>query len=233
MATLSSRPGRIGQFWRADWFVGVLVVLAVFMLHGLTDFFGTLERRYYDFASTSTSRQPSERIAVIAIDDQSIANIGRWPWPRDVQAKLIDQLSAAKVKTIVNTTLCFEPQTDRGMVYIRKMKDLLADPALVPNAASEPLAKVIADAEVALDTDALLAASMTTAANVLVPSVFTTGVPQGRPDNPLPAYALKSSVEEPNGFSVPALRGQQPIEVVGAAAAGIVSTSSRVRIFFR
>ena len=221
MATLSSRPGRIGQFWRADWFVGVLVVLAVFMLHGLTDFFGTLERRYYDFASTSTSRQPSERIAVIAIDDQSIANIGRWPWPRDVQAKLIDQLSAAKVKTIVNTTLFFEPQTDRGMVYIRKMKDLLADPALVPNAASEPLAKVIADAEVALDTDALLAASMTKAANVLVPSVFTTGVPQGRPDNPLPAYALKSSVEEPNGFSVPALRGQQPIEVVGAAAAGI------------
>ena len=75
----------------------------------MTDFFGTLERRYYDFASTSTSRQPSERIAIIAIDDQSIANIGRWPWPRDVQAKLIDQLAAAKAKTIVNTTLFFEP----------------------------------------------------------------------------------------------------------------------------
>ena len=221
MATLSSRPSKIGQFWRADWFVGVLVVLAVFMLHSVTDFFGTLERRYYDFASTSTSRQPSDRIAVIAIDDQSIANIGRWPWPRDVQAKLIDQLSAAKVKVIVNTTLFFEPQTDRGMIYIRKMKDLLADPALVPNAASEPLGKVIADAEVALDTDALLAASMTKAANVLVPSVFTTGVPQGRPDNPLPAYALKSAVDEPSGFSVPAFRGQQPIEVIGTAAAGI------------
>ena len=221
MATTLSGRGKGSQFWRTDWFVGILVILAVFMLHSFTDFFGTLERRYYDFASTSTSRQPSDRIAIIAIDDQSIANIGRWPWPRDVQAKLIDQLATAKAKTIVNTTLFFEPQTDRGMVYIRKMKDLLADPTLNPNGAFEPLGKVITDAEVALDTDAQLSASMTRAANVLVPSVFTTGMPQGRPDKPLPPYALKSAVDEPNGFSVPALRGQQPIEIIGAAAAGI------------
>ena len=221
MNTASKARSKRSQFWRTDWFVGVLVVSAVFILHGATDFFGTLERRYYDFASTTTSRQPSERIAIIAIDDQSIANIGRWPWPRDVQARLIDQLAAAKVKTIVNTTLFFEPQTDRGMVYIRKMKDLLGDPALGPNAASDQLGKVITDAEVALDTDALLAASMTKAANVLVPSVFTTGIPQGKPDNPLPAYALKSAVDEQGNFSVPAVRSQQPIEALGTAAAGI------------
>ena len=77
MATSSSKRR---QFWRADWFVGVLVVLAVLGLHAATDFFGTLERRYYDFANTSTSRQPSNRIAIIAIDDQSIANIGRRPF---------------------------------------------------------------------------------------------------------------------------------------------------------
>jgi len=221
LAISANGRGRGSHFWRADWFVGVLVVLAVFLLHSFTDFFGTLERRYYDFASTSTSRQPSERIAIIAIDDQSIANIGRWPWPRDVQANLIDQLAAAKAKTVVNTTLFFEPQTDRGMVFIRKMKDLLADPALAPGVASEQMGKIITDAEVALDTDAKLAASMVRAGNVLVPSVFTTGAPQGRPDNPLPAYALKSAVDDPNGFSVPAVRGQQPIEVIGVAAAGI------------
>ena len=212
---------KLRQFWRADWFVGVLVVLAVLFLHGLTDFFGTLERRYYDFASTSTARQPSDRIAIIAIDDQSIANIGRWPWPRDVQAKLIDQLASAKAKTIVNTTLFFEPQTDRGLVFIRKMKEVLGDPAVAQSGINEQLGKVIADAEVALDTDAILAASMSKAGNVLVPSVFTLGAPQGRPDNQLPAYALKSAVDEPNNFSVPALRGQQPIEIIGTAAAGI------------
>lgn len=215
---------KLSQFWRADWFVGVLVVLAVLFLHGLTDFFGTLERRYYDYASTSTSRQPSDRIAIIAIDDQSIANIGRWPWPRDVHAQLIDQLSAAKAKTIAHTAFFFEPQTDRGLVFIRKIKEALGpavDPAATQSGLPEQLGKVIAEAEIALDTDAKLAASMTKAGNVLVPSVFSLGVPQGRPDNPLPAYALKSAVDELNGFSLPAVRGQQPIELIGAAAAGI------------
>lgn len=84
-----------GQHWRSDWFVGILVLLAVLLLNGVTDFFGTLERRYYDFSITSTVRQPSDRIAIIAIDDASIANIGRWPWPRDVHARLIDQLAAS------------------------------------------------------------------------------------------------------------------------------------------
>ncbi len=211
------------QFWRADWFVGVLVLLAVLALHAATDFFGTLERRYYDFASTSTSRQPSDRIAIIAIDDQSIANIGRWPWPRDVHAQLIDQLAAAKAKTIAHTAFFFEPQTDRGLVFIRKMKDALGplDPAAAQGGLTEQLGKVIAEAEVALDTDAKLAASMTKAGNVLVPSVFVLGEPQGKPDNPLPAYALKSAVEERNNFSLPAVRGQQPIEIIGSAAAGI------------
>ena len=65
-------------------------MLAVVFLQGTTDFFSTLERRYYDYASTETTRRPSDRIAIIAIDDQSIANIGRWPWPRDVHAQLID-----------------------------------------------------------------------------------------------------------------------------------------------
>jgi CHASE2 domain-containing sensor protein/tRNA A-37 threonylcarbamoyl transferase component Bud32 len=221
--TKSSR--KLSQFWRADWFIGVLVVLAVLFLHGLTDFFGTLERRYYDYASTSTSRQPSDRIAIIAIDDQSIANIGRWPWPRDVHAQLIDQLTAAKAKTIAHTAFFFEPQTDRGLVFIRKIKEALgpvADPAAPPQGGlPEQLGKVIAEAEIALDTDAKLAASMTKAGNVLVPSVFQLGVPQGRPDNPLPGYALKSAVDELNGFSLPAIRGQQPIELIGAAAAGI------------
>ncbi len=224
MATSSNKRG---QFWRADWFVGVLVVLAVLALHSATDFFATLERRYYDFASTSTSRQPSDRIAIIAIDDQSIANIGRWPWPRDVHAQLIDQLAAAKAKTIAHNAFFFEPQTDRGLVFIRKMKEALgpvgsrADPAIPQDSLNEQLGKVIAEAEIALDTDAKLAASMARAGNVLVPSVFVLGEPQGKPDSPLPAYALKSAVEESGGFSLPAIRGQQPIEIIGSSAAGV------------
>ena len=209
------------QFWRSDWFAAVLVILAIYFLNQFTDVFSTLERRYYDFASTTTSRQPSDRIAIIAIDDQSVANIGRWPWPRDIQAQMTDLLGSGKPKVIVNTTFFFEPQTDRGMAYIQKMKAVLSDPALEPSPTNAQLSNLIADAELALDTDSKLAASFTKAANVLIPSVFVLGQPQGKPDKPLPAYALKSAIDLNGDFAVPAVRGQQPIELLGNAAAGI------------
>jgi serine/threonine-protein kinase len=217
----TSSSAKRGQFWRADWFVAVLVVLAVFVLHQATDVFGTLERRFYDFASTSSGRQPSDRIAIIAIDDQSIANIGRWPWPRDVHAQLIDQLAAAKAKTIVQTVFFFEPQTDRGLQFIRKIKEALGPVQEGAGGQAEQLAKVIAEAEKAMDTDAQLAASMAKAGNVLVPSFFSLGEPQGNADKPLPGFALKSTIKETSGFSEPALRAQEPIDTIGAAAQGV------------
>ena len=222
MATKSS--SKRAQFWRADWFAGLAVVVAVLLLNSATDLIGTMERRFYDFASTSNARQPSDRVAIIAIDDQSIANIGRWPWSRDVHAKLIDQLAAAKAKTIVHTVFFVEPQVDRGLQFIRQMKSLLrpaSDAASDQAASNAALTKVIAEAEQALDTDAVLAASMKAAGNVLVPSVFALGDPQGNPDKPLPAYALKSAISEKNGFSMAAISGQQPIEIIGNAASAI------------
>lgn len=215
-----SFSSKSGVFWKADWFAGIAIVVAAVALHVATDFISTLERRFYDFASTSTSRQPSDRIAVIAIDDQSIANLGRWPWPRDIHAKLIDQLAAAKAKTIVHTAFFFEPQVDPGLVFIRKMKAALGGTPEAP-AANEQLNQLIAEAEVALDTDAVLAASIQKAGNVLLPSVYVLGEQQGKPDSPLPPYALASTLDEHNGFSVSAVRGQQPVASIGSVAAGI------------
>jgi serine/threonine-protein kinase len=217
--TKSSKT-KAGAFWRADWVAGVAILAVTVLLHFSTDFIGTLERRFYDFASTSTAHQPSDRIAVIAIDDQSIANIGRWPWPRDVHARLMDQLTAAKAKTVVQTVLFFEPQVDPGLQYIRQIKDALATSSEA-GAPNEQVAGLIAQAETALDTDTVLAASLQRAGNVLLPAVFTVGEPQGKADQPLPDYALKSALDDLDGFSVSAVRGQQPIPLLGNVAAGI------------
>ncbi len=215
-----SSSSKSGAFWRADWFAGVAIVIAVILLNQVTDFIGTLERRFYDFASTSTSRQPSDRIAVIAIDDQSIANLGRWPWSRDIHAKLIDQLAAAKAKTIVHTVFFSEPQVDPGLGFIRKMKAALGA-APDASAANEQLGALIAEAETALDTDAILSNSIKNAGNVLLPSYLVRGEQQGKPDNALPDFALKSALDDPNGFSVSAMRAQEPIDSLGNAAAGV------------
>ena len=97
-------------FWKADWFFGLVIVIAVFGFSRASGFIPGLERWAYDLGVTMTAKNPSDKLAVIAIDDQSIANIGRWPWPREVQAKLIDKLAAAKAKVIGNTVYFFEPQ---------------------------------------------------------------------------------------------------------------------------
>ena len=71
----------------------------------------------------ATSRNASDKIAVIAIDDTSLANIGRWPWSREVHAKMTDLLAGAKAKVIVNTVFFSEPQVDPGYAYITKLLD--------------------------------------------------------------------------------------------------------------
>ncbi|TFZ01968.1 CHASE2 domain-containing serine/threonine-protein kinase [Ramlibacter humi] len=212
-----SSTGKRRQFWRADWFIGAAIVVAVFVLWKATGLFEALERRFYDTASSQSSRQPSDRIAVIAIDDQSIANIGRWPWPRDVHAELIDKLAAAKAKTIVYNSFFFEPQTERGLVIVRKIKEALGAGA----DSNEAIAKLMAEAEQSLDTDAKLAASMAKAGNVIVPSVFVLGEPQGKPDKELPAGVARNAVADKDSFSLPAVRGQYPLDAIGNAAAGV------------
>lgn len=48
-------------------------------------------------------------IVVLAIDDQSLQRIGRWPWPRSVMAGAIDQLSQAKPRAIGLDIIYAEP----------------------------------------------------------------------------------------------------------------------------
>ena len=104
--------GKAG-FWKSDWFLGVAAAVAMVFLHG-TETLQSLERKVYDLGVQSSSRTPSDRIAVIAIDDRSVANIGRWPWPRDIHARLTDLLAGAQAKVIGNTVFFYEPEIGAG-----------------------------------------------------------------------------------------------------------------------
>ena len=112
------------DFWAADWFFALVIAIAIFVLNLVTGSFSGLETKAYDWGVQLTSKQPSDKVAVIAIDDQSIANIGRWPWPRDVHAAMIDKLAGAKAKVIGNSIFFFEPQQDPGLLYITKMLEI-------------------------------------------------------------------------------------------------------------
>ena len=65
--------------WRSNWLLALLVTVGVFLLYKSTNGIEGLERRFYDATSTQIERKAASNIAVIAIDEASIANIGRWP----------------------------------------------------------------------------------------------------------------------------------------------------------
>lgn len=170
----------------------------------------------YDMATRITTPPPLPEIAIIGIDDISLKTLGPWPWPRDVHARLIDDLAAAGAKTIVLTSPFTEPQSDRGLAYIRQMRSALARASDAPPLAAE-LDRVAVEAEKMLDTDARLAASIQRAGNVFLASRYTlAGIA-----TPLPAHERRSTLADPGAFAMPVQSAQHPIATLGAVAAGV------------
>ncbi|MDP3537094.1 MAG: serine/threonine-protein kinase [Azonexus sp.] len=219
-------------FWKADWLLGLLVTLTMLVASG-SDLLQSLERKAYDMGVQASSHTPSDRVAVIAIDDQSIANLGRWPWSRELHARMTDLLAAAQVKVIGNTLFFSEPQLDPGYAYITKLIEIVNQPlaeGAVANPDNEKISALLAEAEIALNTDRKLAESYAKAGNILLPVLFELGEARGRPDKALPEFVAKNrmaQVVEGNGFALPAMQMQIPVEALGdkALALGHLNSS--------
>ncbi len=220
------------DFWRADWFWGLLVALA-FLVAGNSDLLQSLERKAYDLGAQASARTPGDKIAVIAIDDQSIANIGRWPWSRDVHARMTDILAGAHAKLVGNTVFFFEPQLDPGLAQINKILQFYsASPLKESPGDAAQIGAMLEEAAQSLNTDRKLATSIAQAKNVLLPAMFHLGEPRGRPDKALPEYLLKNAIPAANikdnvgaeasgWLPVPTLSVTPPIPEFGTMAAGI------------
>ncbi len=216
-------------FWQADWFLGLIVALVLFLASG-SDLVQSLERLAYDWGVRASSHAPSPRVAVIAIDDQSIANIGRWPWSREIHAQMIVKLKQAGAKVVGYASFFFEPQIDPGLAYVQKLTELYQalPPPQQQNLAQ--FASVLGEAEDALNNDRKLAAAVTEAGNVALPMLFVLGEPRGNPDKPLADYVLKNQItkvvdrigaQNNNIFPVPTLQAIAPIQEIAAGAAAI------------
>ena len=213
-------------FWKKDWFLG-LIVSIVMLVAGTTDLLQSLERKAYDLGVQASTRTPSDKVAVIAIDDQSIANMGRWPWPRDLHARMTDLLAAAGAKAVGNTIFFSEPQIDPGYVYITRLMDIVNQSIVEGSEPSLEMAQVselLVEAERTLNVDRTLAGSYQRAGNVLLPILFELGEARGRPDQPVaPFVALNriTQVQSGTGLALPARQLQAPVEQLGGKAVAL------------
>ncbi|NVZ48140.1 CHASE2 domain-containing protein [Pseudomonas tolaasii] len=68
-----------------------------------------LNNPLYDSLRRLTPLPVDPRILLITIDDQSLQQLGRWPWPRSLHADLINRLSAAQPAGILFDVIFSEP----------------------------------------------------------------------------------------------------------------------------
>lgn len=73
---------------------------------------------------------PDEKVAVIAVDDESINQIGRWPWSREKMAELIENLMKYSPKALGFDIVFSEPQVDQ---LEKTLGTLLTDEELAKN----------------------------------------------------------------------------------------------------
>lgn len=203
------------DFWKSDWFVG-LAVSVLGLAFAATPFPQGLERKAYALAMGFAERPAAAAIAIIAIDNPSIDQLGAWPWPRNILADMIEKLAAAQAGTIASTVFFADPQHATSLAAIDRLTELntarlAAEAAAAPvpesladltaRAAADPLARLLAETEQTLNTDRRLAEAMGQAGNVVLPVHFRVGEPLTPAPQRLPAYVALHTLKTKASFA--------------------------------
>ena len=132
---------------------------------------------------------PSDDIVLVLIDEQSIREIGRWPWSRTVLADGLTRLAASGARTIGLDLLLAEAEPSAVPAAWRdRLRQALG--AIKQQSASDldveqMLARLVDDRS----GDRDLAAATADAGNVVLPFLFGFGAPQVSPPESPPAVA--------------------------------------------
>ncbi|HSC48320.1 MAG TPA: serine/threonine-protein kinase [Gammaproteobacteria bacterium] len=128
----------------------------------------SLERGFYRFSvALSSHHSVNPQVAVVAIDDASVKKYGPWPWPRRLLAALVDKLTDAKAQVVALGVDLSAPQNAEALDYLGQLKAVAAAeqaPAIMP----ADLSAKLDEAQAALSTDAVLAASIARSGHVVL-----------------------------------------------------------------
>ena len=81
-------------------------IVALLHLFAVT---GRADAWMYDTMVHASSRAADDRIVVVAIDEKSLAELGRWPWSRRTHAEMLERLDDAGVRGVALNILLSEP----------------------------------------------------------------------------------------------------------------------------
>src|SRR5215472_15557549 len=75
-----------------------------------------LDLRAFDYRLLQRGPQSaSDQVVIVAIDNKSLEEIGRWPWSRAIQARLIERIAAGNPAVIGVDIVQVEPTATRAL----------------------------------------------------------------------------------------------------------------------
>jgi len=99
------------RFLRNDRFSAALILLAIALLVTGSGVLSRVDNLLYDLGQRLHSRPPPADLVIVAIDEDSLSKLGRWPWSRRLHAALIDRLHADGARAIGLDLVFAEPDT--------------------------------------------------------------------------------------------------------------------------
>ncbi|CAB3744330.1 Adaptive-response sensory-kinase SasA [Paraburkholderia sediminicola] len=103
---------RAGRRFLLEWVAIGCLGIVVILLSSLGRLTAGVDHLVYD-RFLSLRAQPLLRdIVVLEIDNASIAQLGRWPWPRSVHARLLEQIAKARPAAVIYDVLFTEANAE-------------------------------------------------------------------------------------------------------------------------
>ena len=184
------------------WSIGLILTLLFITMFvtGLGDFTDVIEKKTFDLRSRlSASGERNPDIEIVVIEDEDLAEIGRFPWPRNILAKAVHNLAMAGAKVIALDIMFNEPEESFGLKTIKELKKTYIDLDLKnKDSSAKTFYKLLNKAEADLDNDTKLAEAFKKAGNVVLPIYFDTRS-AGR-DDEVPDYIAKNSYKIIHGL---------------------------------
>ena len=132
-----------------------LVVLGIYYVD--PDFLSVLELKTLDLRFLSRGKvATSGKIALVTIDEKSLDELGRWPWPRIRVAQLLDALVKAEAKVVGFDIVWAEPDENAELKNLSALKQKLAKQKLL----NRDLENYFSEAVKKADSDRILAESL-------------------------------------------------------------------------